>query len=54
MCVNETYIRVCGGKHLSDIFPIRNCLKQGDGLLPLFFSFAVEYSARRVREARMA
>jgi len=23
MCLNETYIRVRVGKHLSDIFPIR-------------------------------
>jgi len=38
MCVNETYSRVWGGKHLSDIFPIRNCLKQGDALSPFFFS----------------
>jgi hypothetical protein len=54
MCVNETCCRVWGGKHLSDIFPIRNCLKQGDALSPLFFNFAVEYSIRRVRETRMA
>ena len=54
MCVNDTYIRVWGGKHLSDVFPIRNCFKQGDRLSPLFFIFAVEYSIRRVRETRLA
>jgi len=54
MCVNETYIRVWGGKHLADIFPIRNCSKQGGGLSPLFFNFAVAYSVRRVQETRMA
>jgi len=27
---NETYRRVWVGKHLSDMFPIRNGLKQGD------------------------
>jgi len=36
-------------KHLSDVFPIRNGLKQGDALPPLFFSFALEYSIRRVQ-----
>jgi len=32
MCLNETYSRVWVGKHLSDMFPIRNGLKQGDAL----------------------
>jgi hypothetical protein len=36
MCLNETYIKVCLGKHLSDSFPIQNGLKQGDALSPLF------------------
>jgi len=27
MCLNETYSRVCVGKHLSDMFTIRNGLK---------------------------
>ena len=48
MCLNETYSRVLVGKHLSDVFPIRNGLKQGDVLLPLLFSFAFEYAIRRV------
>jgi sorting nexin-29 len=26
MCLNETYSKVCIGKHLSDSFPIKNCL----------------------------
>jgi hypothetical protein len=30
MCLNETYSRVWVGKLLSDMFPIRNGLKQGD------------------------
>jgi hypothetical protein len=30
MCLNETYSRVRVGKHLSDRFPIKNGLKQGD------------------------
>jgi len=28
------------------MFPIRNVLKQGDALAPLFFNFALEYAIR--------
>jgi hypothetical protein len=49
MCLNETYGRVWVGKHLSDIFPIRNDLKQVDALSPLLFIFALEYAIRRVQ-----
>jgi hypothetical protein len=35
MCSNETFSKVHIGKHLFDMFPIQNCLKQGDALLPL-------------------
>jgi hypothetical protein len=28
MCLNETYSNVRIGKHLSDSFPIQNCIKQ--------------------------
>jgi len=41
--------RVPVGKHLSDVFPIRNGLKQGDALTPLLFNFALEYAIRRVQ-----
>jgi len=41
MCLTETYGRGRVGKNLSDMFPIRNGLKQ-DVLLPLFFNFALE------------
>ena len=34
MCLNETYSIVRVGKNLSDRFPIRNGLKQGDALSP--------------------
>jgi len=30
MCLTETYSRVRVGKNLSEMFPIRNGLKQGD------------------------
>jgi hypothetical protein len=50
MCLNKTYGKVHIGKHLSDNFPIQNGLKQGDALLPLFFSFAIEYAIREVQE----
>ena len=36
-------------KHLSDMFPIRNGLKQGDALTPLLLNFTLEYAIRRVR-----
>jgi len=52
MCVNETYRRVRVGKHLSDMFPIRNVLKQGDALSPFHFIFALEYAIRRVQVNR--
>jgi hypothetical protein len=34
MCLNETYSRVRIGNQLSDMFPIKNGLKQGDSSLP--------------------
>jgi hypothetical protein len=35
MCLNETCGRVRVGKHLSDVFPTKNGLKQVDALSPL-------------------
>ena len=49
VCLTETYSRVRVGKNLSDMFPIRNGLKQGDALSPLLFNFALEYAIRRVQ-----
>ena len=46
MCPTETYSRVRVGKNLSDIFPVRNGLKQGYDLSPLLFNFALEYATR--------
>jgi hypothetical protein len=37
MCLNEIYCKVCVGKLLSNKFPIRNGLKQGDALSPSQF-----------------
>jgi hypothetical protein len=50
MCLNETYSKVLMGKRMSDKFPIRNGLKQGDALSPLLFNFALEYAMRNVQE----
>ena len=49
MCLTETYSRVRVGKNLSDMFPSRNGLKQGDALSPLLFNFVLEYAIRRVQ-----
>ena len=49
MRLTETYSRVRVGKNVSDRFLIRNGLKQGDALSPLFFNFALEYAVRRVQ-----
>ena len=48
MSLTETYSRVRVGENVSDRFPIRNGLKQGDALSPLLFNFALEYAIRRV------
>ena len=49
MCRNETYSRVCVGKHLSDMFPVKNGLKQEDTLSPVLFNFVLVHAIRRVR-----
>ena len=52
MSLTETYSRVRVGKNVSDRFPIRNVLKQGDPLLPVLFNFALQYAIRRVQVNR--
>ena len=42
MCLNETYNRASVGKNLSDMFPIKNGLKQQYALSLLLFNFALE------------
>ena len=49
MCLNETYSTFREGNHLSEKFPVRNCLKQEDALSPLFFNFALEFAIRRIQ-----
>jgi hypothetical protein len=41
--------RIRVGKNLSDLFPIRNGLKQVDALSPLPFNFPLGYVIRRVQ-----
>jgi hypothetical protein len=50
MCLNETYSKVCTGKHLSDNFVIQNGLEQGNDLSPLLFNFVLEHTIRKVQE----
>jgi len=49
MSLTETYCRVRLGKNVSDRFPVRNGLKQGDALSPMLFNFALQYAIRRVQ-----
>jgi hypothetical protein len=49
MCLTETYSKILEGKKLSEMFPIRNSLKQGNALSPWLFNFALEYVIKRVQ-----
>jgi hypothetical protein len=49
MSLTETYSRVPLGKNVTDRFPFRNGLKQGDALSPMLFNFALEYAIMRVQ-----
>jgi len=49
MSLTETHSRVRVGKNVSDMFLIRNGLKQGDAVSPTLFNFALEYAVRRVQ-----
>ena len=50
MCLTESYSRVRVGKNLSEMFPIRNGLKQERALSPLLYKFALEYVIRIVQK----
>ena len=47
--LNETYTRVWVGKQLSDMFPVKNDLKQGQALSPLLFNSSLEYAIKSVQ-----
>jgi hypothetical protein len=47
--MNETYRRARLDNTLSDMFPIRNGLKQGDALSPLLFTFELDYTIVRFK-----
>jgi hypothetical protein len=47
--LNATCSRVGVGKLLSDMFSVKNGLKQGNALSTLFFSTSSEYALRRFK-----
>jgi len=49
MWLNGTCSRVRVGKHLSDMFPIKNGLKQRDALSLLLFNFALKDAIRKIQ-----
>ena len=49
MSLTEIHNRVRVGKNVSDKSTIRNGLKKGDALSPMFFNVALEYAIRRVQ-----
>jgi hypothetical protein len=48
--LDGTYNKVPISKHLSDAFPVQNCLKEGNALLSLLFSLALEYAIRKIQD----
>jgi len=48
-CLYETHSRARIWKHLSDMFPIKNGLKQGGALSPLLFNLTLQCTIRRVQ-----
>ena len=49
MCLTETYSRFRECKCLSEIFLIKNDLKQGDDLSPLLFNLILDYAITSVQ-----
>ena len=52
MSLTETSSGVRVGKNVSDRFPVRNGLKQGDTLSPMLYNFALEYAIMMVQVNR--
>ena len=50
MYLNENYSRFRAGKHLSDMFPGTNILKQRDPLSSLLFNIAFVYAIKKFQE----
>jgi hypothetical protein len=50
MCLNETCVKFCVGKHLSDNLHTEIDLKKGDAPFQLFFYFALECVIRKAQE----
>ena len=48
MCLTEMCSSVRAGKHLCEVFPIRNGLKKGDALSPLLVNFVLEHDITKV------
>jgi hypothetical protein len=49
VCLIKAYSKDRTGKHLSDVFPIQNGLKQG-ALSPFLFSFTLEYAIKNAQQ----
>jgi hypothetical protein len=49
MYINETCSRARIDKHFSDMFSMKNCLKQGDVLSSLLFNFPLKYDITTVQ-----
>ena len=49
MSLTEIYSRVQVGKNVSDKFPIRNGVTQGDTVEPIIFNLGLEYTIKRVQ-----
>jgi hypothetical protein len=47
--LSETSSRVRVGIQLSDTFPIKKCLTQGDSIMSLLLNSALEYAIRKVK-----
>jgi hypothetical protein len=50
MCLNETYSKVCIGKHSSDKFHTQYGLTQGNALSSLLFNIPLEHAVGKIQE----